>query len=362
MTQTPDFRLGIVCSVPAVRDAAGNLTCNHAIGRLLDQLRKSIPGAELAIPVLSVGHKSMKHKLEFKPEEITELPPLKTVMGSQRHFFATRRILRDFASRFDVLFVRVPFQVPLALRHLGKPKLLHVISNPYQVITASSDYRGLMRALAVRLRRSFECHDAATRRRARHARSHQRRRDVGIASLPRRSCGRLVLPLRTRDATAQDLSLGQPPRILFVGYLRPEKGIRYLLEAFESLRKRRHVKLTLVGGTDRATGSEAETHEQIRKSPYRDDISIVGMVDFGQPLFDLYRNHDVMVVPSLSEGTPRTIVERVRLAAQSWRPTSAAFPARFKTVATGCSCLRATPRPWTPRSNGSCPTTRLAAV
>jgi glycosyltransferase involved in cell wall biosynthesis len=309
MTQTPDFRLGIVCSVPAVRDAAGNLTCNHAIGRLLDQLRKSIPGAELAIPVLSVGHKSMKHKLEFKPEEITELPPLKTVMGSQRHFFATRRILRDFASRFDVLFVRVPFQVPLALRHLGKPKLLHVISNPYQVITASSDYRGLMRALAVR----FAAHSNATMRRlAAEPDTRVATNGAEMWELLRCREGRVVVSSCLYEREMQpreDLSLGQPPRILFVGYLRPEKGIRYLLEAFESLRKRRPVKLTLVGGTDRATGSEAETHEQIRKSPYRDDISIVGMVDFGQPLFDLYRNHDVMVVPSLSEGTPRTIVE-----------------------------------------------------
>lgn len=33
------------------------------------------------------------------------------------------------------------------------------------------------------------------------------------------------------------------------------------------------------------------------------------MVEFGEPLFDMYRNHDVFVLPSLSEGTPRTLVE-----------------------------------------------------
>ncbi len=36
---------------------------------------------------------------------------------------------------------------------------------------------------------------------------------------------------------------------------------------------------------------------------------MTGMLDFGEELFDRYRSHDVMVVPSLSEGTPRTIVE-----------------------------------------------------
>ena len=33
------------------------------------------------------------------------------------------------------------------------------------------------------------------------------------------------------------------------------------------------------------------------------------MLDFGEPLFELYRSHDVFVLPSLSEGTPRTLVE-----------------------------------------------------
>jgi glycosyltransferase involved in cell wall biosynthesis len=309
MTSTPDFRLGIICSVPAVREADGGLTCNHAIGRLLDQLRTSVPGAQLAIPVLSVGHKSMKHRLEFTPDEITALPPLKTVMGSQRHFFTTRKILRQFASRFDVLFVRVPFQVPMAVQRLGKPKLLHVISNPHQVIVASSDYRGLMKQLAIR----FAAHSNATMRRI-AAEPDTRVASNGAEMWEQLRCrkGRIVVSscLYEREMRPrQDLALNQPPRILFVGYLRPEKGIRYLLEAFETLRKRRECKLTLVGGTDRVTSSEAEIHEQIRQSPYRDDISIVGLVDFGEPLFELYRNHDVMVVPSLSEGTPRTIVE-----------------------------------------------------
>ncbi len=109
-------------------------------------LRRMVPGAKLCIPVLSDAHHSMKHELqEFPPEDVVDLPPLKTVVSSQRYYFPTRRIIRRFAQDFDVLFLRVPFQIPTALRHLGTPKLLHVISNPYQVIAASSDYRGVMR-------------------------------------------------------------------------------------------------------------------------------------------------------------------------------------------------------------------------
>jgi glycosyltransferase involved in cell wall biosynthesis len=305
----PNFRLGIICSVPAVREADGGLTCNHAIGRLLDELRRSVPGAKLAIPILRQGHKSMSHRLEFKPDEVTDLPPLKTVMDSQKYLFATRRILRQFAKRFDVLFVRVPFQVPVALRHLGTPKLLHVISNPTEVVAASSDYHGLKRLLAVR----FAAHSNATMRRL-AAEPHTRVASNGseMWDLLRAKRGRVVVSscLYEREMRPREnLALNDPPRLLFVGYLRPEKGISYLLDAFEELRKRRPLKLTLVGGSDRITNAEAYAHQRIQESPYRDDITLAGILDFGERLFECYRSHDVMVVPSLSEGTPRTIVE-----------------------------------------------------
>jgi glycosyltransferase involved in cell wall biosynthesis len=103
--------------------------------------------------------------------------------------------------------------------------------------------------------------------------------------------------------------LGDPPRILFVGYLRPEKGVDYLLDAFDALRAKRPLKLTLVGGSDRTTNAGARMLARIQGSPFRDDITAVGMIDFGEPLFDFYRSHDVFVMPSLTEGTPRTLVE-----------------------------------------------------
>src|SRR3954452_297635 len=107
----------------------------------------------------------------------------------------------------------------------------------------------------------------------------------------------------------ENLALGDPPKILFVGYLRPEKGVDNLLDAFEQLRATRPLKLTLVGGTDKSSFAATKAQERIQNSPYRDDITQTGMVEFGETLFELYRSHDVFVLPSLSEGTPRTLVE-----------------------------------------------------
>ncbi len=75
------------------------------------------------------------------------------------------------------------------------------------------------------------------------------------------------------------------------------------------VRGKRPLKLTIVGATDNGTDVERLFLNRIRNSPYRDDITLTGLLPFGKPLFDVYRSHDLLVLPSLSEGTPRTLVE-----------------------------------------------------
>ena len=163
-TSAHPYRLGIICCLPAAYDAQGRLVCNHSIGRLLDVMRAMVPGARLCIPVLPEPQSQMNHVLSFAPDEVTAMPPLKSVARSQTYFFQTRRIVRQFASTVDVLFVRLPFQIPLAVAGLGKPKLMHVVGNTHQVIAASSDYKGMVKKLALR----FAAHSNATIRRMAH--------------------------------------------------------------------------------------------------------------------------------------------------------------------------------------------------
>ncbi len=208
-----------------------------------------------------------------------------------------------------MLFIRLPFQLPSTLLGLGTPKLLHVVGNPYNVIVASSDYRGLVKRMAL----WFAAHSNRVVKRM-VAEPHTRIATNGGEMWKILGChaGRVVVSscLYEREMRPREnRALGNPPRLLFVGYLRPEKGIHDLLAAFEQIRSRRPLKLTLVGGSDKGGGAEAAAHERIRAGRFRDDITLTGMLDFGEPLFELYRNHDVFVLPSLSEGTPRTLVE-----------------------------------------------------
>ena len=306
---SPPFRLGIISCLPAAPDGHGGLVCNFSIGRLWDLMREALPGTKLCMPILSEPLSHMRHTLTFPAGDVFPLPPLKSVISSQIYYFQTRRLVRRFVREVDLLFIRWPFQLPTTLLGLGKPKLVHVVGNAYNVIVASSDYSGLMKRLAL----AFAAHSNRTVKRM-VGEPHTRVASNGAEMWDLLGCrdGRVVVSscLYEREMRPREnRALGDPPRLLFVGYLRPEKGIHDLLSAFEQIRSQRPLKLTLVGGSDKGGGAEAAAHERIRASRYRDDITLRGMLDFGEPLFELYRSHDVYVLPSLSEGTPRTLVE-----------------------------------------------------
>jgi len=302
-------RLGIISGTPAFSDGE-RVWINHSNGRTFDGLLARYPRARIVLPLLSTRRADMKHALAFPMSAIDVLPPLASTIAAQRHYLETRRIIRRFAETADVLFIRFPFQVAPVLQGLGKPKVVHVVSNPQEVVKVSSDYRGVV-AAAARAYAAYVEHVLRVLVREPRTSVVSNGDEMWRRLKPRRGRVTVSSCLREAEMTPRTASaLNEPPRLLFVGYLRPEKGIDVLLEAFEKIRAKRPVRLSLVGGSDRAAGGvEGLIEQRIARSPYAADIQRHGMVDFGDALFDLYRGHDVYVLPSRSEGTPRTLIE-----------------------------------------------------
>ena len=98
-----------------------------------------------------------------------------------------------------------------------------------------------------------------------------------------------------------DLKAGE--YILFLGRLVPEKGIQYLIDAFQEIRT--HKKLVIAGGssdTDEFTAA-------LKKQAAGDDrILFTGFVQ-GRLLEELYSNAYVYVLPSDLEGMPLSLLE-----------------------------------------------------
>ena len=91
--------------------------------------------------------------------------------------------------------------------------------------------------------------------------------------------------------------------ILFLGRLVPEKGIKYLIEAFKQVDTEK--KLIIAGGSSDTSEFENEMKE-LAKEDKR--ILFTGFVQ-GQELEELYSNAYVYVLPSDLEGMPLSLLE-----------------------------------------------------
>ncbi len=94
--------------------------------------------------------------------------------------------------------------------------------------------------------------------------------------------------------------------IITVGRIEPEKGHIVLLDAISLLLKQEvKIYLKIVG-----TGSaEGYVRQYAKDNGLSDYIEFEGYVPFGPQLESMYRDSNIFVLPSLSEGFPRVIVE-----------------------------------------------------
>jgi glycosyltransferase involved in cell wall biosynthesis len=97
-------------------------------------------------------------------------------------------------------------------------------------------------------------------------------------------------------------------RILFVGFIRPEKGIEYLLEAVSLLKAEVRWELEIIGPRDFPDYSN-KLDAIAGSLRICDRVHWSGYVPNGNQLFERMRAADIFVLPTLSEGTPHVLVE-----------------------------------------------------
>jgi len=105
-----------------------------------------------------------------------------------------------------------------------------------------------------------------------------------------------------------DTCQGATIRILFVGYIRPEKGIEYLLNAVSGLAISQPWELYIVGPSD-FPRYRRQLDAIVAARGIRERVFWTGYSSYGEPLFDHLHAADLLVLPSFSEGTPHVLVE-----------------------------------------------------
>jgi glycosyltransferase involved in cell wall biosynthesis len=304
--------LGYITPVTAF-SSAGEICMQAASGRIAEALARHY---EKLFVCAKVVHDAPPAPFDFPLDaanlELVEQPFYGNTIESLPHFFGIARAYFRTCRRADALFVRggCPYTAVLyffaAIFH--KPICHWIVGDPISLLRASDRRGGVLDAPAwlyalqdrffTRLGRwlangALICNGRAL------ARAHASPRTIEIVSSTIRAD-----EFWPRTDTCQ----GPTVRILFVGFLRPEKGIEYLLNAVSQLKTAVPWELEIAG--PRQIREYCDKWEKIVDAlGLSERIHWTGYVPYGKPLFDRMRAADLFVLPTLTEGTPHVLVE-----------------------------------------------------
>ncbi|HET6202142.1 MAG TPA: glycosyltransferase [Planctomycetota bacterium] len=299
--------LRMECFAP---DEAGRPLNPGAFTRWVDSLAPHFRRIEVAAPLLPAG--AVPGGAPLTAENVRFLP-LPNLRGLRRCYLGAPRalsLLNRWVGGWDLANLRIPDNfLPFAgalVRRRGLPRYVSLVGHPWNgsAIRART-LRAPARAVAGmhgRLQRGLY------RRALRGALCIAH--GEGLLDLAR-SAGARAHSLPSASLWEREIPSAPPPpgpgnRLLYVGRISPEKGLRVLLEALARAGVA-DLRLDLVGWP--SAGEERAIAEVAGRLGLDGRVRLLGFLPLGPRLFEAYREHDLLVLPSLSEGTPRVLGE-----------------------------------------------------
>lgn len=300
--------------IPVVRTSAGWAT-HHSFGQIADLLAQRVNMVEYFGPQRVGGDESAADfPLTRSNIAVHSLGEFGSSMQALRHPVRLIGRYRALVHSGDTIFLRGSGPLVWTAHWFARwsnKRLVHwIVGNPVAVLRAEQrGYGRLVHWLGIAYAR-FE--QRMTRLAARCCRSRILANGAELAGLFR---GRFTMTVvstsiteqdfRARDDTCQEARI----RLLFVGFIRPEKGVEYLIRALPLVRADRPVELSIVGDAEQFDAERQRLIALADELGVADKITWEGYASFGDPLFAHMDAADIFVLPTLSEGTPRVLVE-----------------------------------------------------
>lgn len=242
---------------------------------------------------------------------IVELPSFDTHLQAMKHATKIIAIFRHELHNFDVINCRNTAPLGAVLFWLARKHNIgfyyEFMSDPWEILKVGTKYKGLYGLFA---KSAYLCAFQAQKWVMR--RSYSFIDGLGQYENLRNVTDRMEpLIISTLEADdfrerAPDAALHSPIRLLYVGYLKHMKGLEYLIEAIGILKKEGvQVELSFAGDGPQA----AELKAQADQLNVTSRVRFHGHVAERQELHERFDEADIFVFPSLSEGSPRVILE-----------------------------------------------------
>jgi glycosyltransferase involved in cell wall biosynthesis len=107
-----------------------------------------------------------------------------------------------------------------------------------------------------------------------------------------------------REDTCQNDTI----RIVTTSFIRPEKGLEYLIDAIPKVRTKKKLMLCCIGAFEKGKGYKELLYSKIKANKLTDRVEFLGYCN-PEDFMPFYQSCDIFVLASLSEGTPRCIIE-----------------------------------------------------
>ncbi len=311
--QLAQATLGIVAEMYAYRHDGG-VYIHLSFGRVVDRLAARCARVLLCVP-LRDGPPPASRDYRLQAQNI-ELVPQPFYADSRDALALVVGITRAYARvcrRADALFVRgmLPYAAHFygQARWYGRRPCHWIVGNPIALLR-SHQRSGRLKDLAAL---AYAWQDRRATRWGRWLTN-------GALVCNGAELGALYASPRTHVTVSStvtddefcerpDTCQGPTIRLLFIGFPRPEKGLQYLIEALPLLKTPQPCELLIVGAAEQFQAYRAELERRAAQRGVAERIQWQGYVSYGPQMFAHLRSADILVLPTLSEGTPRVLVE-----------------------------------------------------
>lgn len=251
----------------------------------------------------------MKVISNFTNVDVYELPPSTTYISAVRYFYSYFKAYKSFSNDFFDSYVRYP--VPfgwLAKIFIKGKRIIHYVGDPIDTILKNKDmyfFRKILYLIFflpeyILYLWASNGDNLSVFTNGNHIAKKIKKYGVEPRALISTTLDKNDFYLNP-DKKISDVS----PRLIYVGYLRKAKGVLLLVQVFERILKKYPSAIFDIVGSGEL---ENELKEYIIKNNLR-NINFHGHIDDRAHLNGLLRASDIFCFASLSEGSPRVILE-----------------------------------------------------
>lgn len=277
----------------------------------IERMQELFEEITLVAPVKVVKIKDEVQSLRKIPSNqlsIEALPYSKGSVDALKYRRTYKKTIKKVASKTDLFFCRVPDPFCwMPARLTDKPVIMHFVGDTADATKHNINFSWLKKQILL-AGYSFEY-----RRILKSARKSTVYTNGTHLSAKLQKHGITATPVISSTITRNDLALEplrpmehNPFTIIYVGYLRYAKGIDTLIEVIKRLEERHfNYQFHIVGDGD----IYSTLHALVSELKAENHIHLHGHIDNRDKLLSLLRSSDLFFFPSLSEGSPRVVIE-----------------------------------------------------